>query len=82
MQNYFSHVETLVLIGWKGNEDAFNRQLLQHASRIKKVVIADPQHKVVEENLKEILARPNIETIIYKHFEDFVINGVDKELAE
>ena len=82
MQNYFSHVETLVIIGWKGNEDAFNRQLLQHASRIKKVVIADPQHKVVEENLKEILARPNIETIIYKHFEDFVINGVDKELAE
>ncbi len=82
MQHYFSHVETLVIIGWKGNEDAFNRQLLQHATRIKKVVIADPQHKIVEDNLKELLSRPNIETIVYKHFEDFVINGVDKELTE
>jgi hypothetical protein len=82
MQHYFSHIETLVIIGWKGNEDAFNGQLLQHAKRIKKVVIADPQHKIVEDNLKELLLRPNIETVVYKHFEDFVLNGVDKELTE
>lgn len=80
MQQYFPHVETLVIIGWRGNEDSFNRQLLQHAGRINKVVIADPNHRVVEANLKELLSKPNIKKVIYKNFEDFVINGIDKEL--
>lgn len=82
MQNYFPHVETLIIIGWKGNEDAFNRLLLQHATRINKIVIADPQHKIVEDNLKDLLLKRNIKPIVYKNFEDFVINGVEKELAE
>lgn len=80
MQNYFSEVETLILIGWKGNEDAFNRQLLAHANRIKRVVIADPNHKIVQDNLKELLNRPHIENVVYKSFEDFVENGIEKEI--
>jgi len=80
MQFYFSHVETLILIGWKGNEDAFNRQLLTHAHKIRKVVIADPNDKIVADNLKELLSRPNIETVVYKNFEDFVENGIEKEI--
>ncbi|MEY4877579.1 MAG: hypothetical protein RL708_2729 [Bacteroidota bacterium] len=80
MQYYFSHVETLILIGWKGNEDAFNRQLLSHAHGIRKVIIADPNHKIVEKNLKELLSKPNIEKVFYKNFEDFVENGIEKEI--
>jgi hypothetical protein len=80
MRNYFSYVETLIIIGWKGNEDAFNRQLLQYGRNINKVIIADPQHKIVEENLKELLSSSKIQKVIYEDFEDFVLNGVDKEL--
>ena len=42
MTDYFNSMETLVIICWKGNEEAFNRQLFQKANRIKKVIIADP----------------------------------------
>jgi hypothetical protein len=81
MQHYLQCVETLVIIGWKGNEDSFNSQLIQQTSQVKKVVIADPQPDVVKHNLKELFLRAHIETIVYKDFEDFVMNGVDKELT-
>lgn len=80
MKHYFSYVETLIIIGWKGNEDAFNRQLFQNANRISKVVIADPNYKIVEENLKPILSKQNVVKVIYKNFEDFVENGIEKEI--
>lgn len=80
MQYYFSEVETLIVIGWKGNEDAFNRQLLAHAHKIRKVIIADPNDNIVADNLKELLSKPNIEKIVYKNFEDFVENGIEKEI--
>jgi hypothetical protein len=80
MQHYFSHVETLVIIGWKGNEDAFNNQLLQHAHHLTKVVIADPQPQLVIENLTPLLSRQNLKPVIYNTFEDFVTNGIDKEI--
>lgn len=80
MQHYFSHVETLIIIGWKGNEAAFNRLLFQHAYKISKIVIADPHPEVVEKNLKPLLSKQNIEKVIYKNFEDFVKNGIKKEI--
>ncbi len=81
MEDYLGYVETLVIIGWKGNEAAFNRLLLRGADKIKKVIIADPQYKQVEENLKDLLLKLNITPIIYEGgFEDFVQNGIDKEL--
>ncbi|HRH03885.1 MAG TPA: hypothetical protein PLN13_03415 [Bacteroidia bacterium] len=82
MQSYFSYLETLVIVGWKGNEEAFNRQLLQHSKNLKKIIIADPNHEIVEENLKDLFLKHNITPIIYKDFEDFVLNGVEKELNE
>lgn len=81
MQRYFSTVETLIIIGWKGNEDAFNRLLLKHAQRIRKVVIADPNPKIVENNVKELLLKPNIKKVVYENFKDFVENGLDKEIS-
>ena len=80
MENYFPYVETLIIIGWKGNEDAFNRLLFHHANKLNKVVIADPYPDIVEQNLKPLLSRSNIEKIIYKNFEDFVENGIEKEI--
>ena len=80
MTDYFNSVETLVVIGWKGNEEAFNRQLFQNANRIKKVIIADPNPDLVEKYLEPILSRQGITKIIYKNFEDFVENGIDNDI--
>ncbi|MCW8912901.1 MAG: hypothetical protein OQK06_06205 [Flavobacteriales bacterium] len=80
MQNYFQYVETLIIIGWKGNEEAFNRQLLKHAKRIKKIVIADPDSATVIKNLTPLLSKFNIEPVVYDNFEHFVNEGLDKEL--
>ena len=80
MTDYFGSAETLVIIGWKGNEDAFNRQLFKKANSIKKVIIADPNPELVEKCLEPILSRPGVTKIIYKNFEDFVENGIDNDI--
>ncbi|MDI9366144.1 MAG: hypothetical protein QM541_14400 [Flavobacterium sp.] len=80
MRYCFSFVETLVIIGWKGNEDAFNRQLFQQGDKINKIVIVDPNSDVVTKNLEPLLTKNKINPIVYKSFEDFVTNGVEKEL--
>ncbi len=80
MQTCFSQVETLVIIGWKGNEDSFNRELLQYGGRINKVIIADPNPDIVIKNLEPILTKRNITPIIYDNFEHFVTSGIEKEL--
>ena len=81
MHSYLDYVEILVIIGWKGNEDAFNRQLFHHANKLKKVIIADPNSAMVIKNLEPILSKNNIIPILYESFEDFVINGVETELS-
>lgn len=81
MENCFKSVETLIIIGWKGNEELFNRQLLKHANNLKKVIIADPEHEKVEENLKDLLSKPNIEKVRYKEgFKDFVKKGIEEHI--
>lgn len=80
LENYLSYIENLFVIGWKGNEALFNKIIKQNANKIKRVVIIDPNPKVVEENLKEILARPSVTKIIYNDFDDFIRNGLCKEI--
>ncbi|HLG40378.1 MAG TPA: hypothetical protein VI461_11950 [Chitinophagaceae bacterium] len=80
MRNYLTYVETLIIIGWKGNEEAFNRLLFQNANKIRQVVIADPNPQLILENLQPLLSRPNIEKKFYIGFEDFVLRGIDIEL--
>lgn len=77
MQFYFSYIETLVIIGWKGNEESFNRQLIEREERIKKIIIADPQYEIVIENLRNLITKRNIQVITYSDFEDFVNNGIE-----
>ena len=71
MENYIGNVETLVIIGWKGNEEAFNRTLIRRGTAIKKIIIVDPNSEVPASNLKELIESRNITPIYYKTFEDF-----------
>ena len=81
MMDYMRGTEVLVLIGWKGNEAAFNRLLISTASNIRKIIIVDPKADVVKKNLEELIAhRKAAEIITYETFESFVEEGVDKEI--
>lgn len=81
MEAYFSYVETLVIIGWKGNEEAFNRLIFSEGQKINKVIIVDPNPETVEENLKPLLSKLDKKNIrYYNDFEDFVLNGLDIEI--
>jgi len=80
LDHYFSYIENLFVIGWKGNEALFNKVLNQKATKIKKIVIVDPNSKTVVDNLKSILVSRGIKPIVYNNFDDFVRNGLDKEI--
>jgi len=81
MYSYIGNVETLIIIGWKGNEESFNNLIFTHGHQIKKVIIADPNPEIVEQNLKPLISKISKENVIYyKDFEDFVLNGLDLEV--
>ena len=80
MGSFINRIETLVIIGWKGNEDAFNRLLLQRGINIKKIIIADPNSEIVIKNLEPLLLKQNIKPIIFDNFEKFVLPGIEKQL--
>jgi len=80
LKRYLSCIENLFVIGWKGNEVLFNKVLNRSAGRIKKVIIVDPNPKTVETNLQSILDKSGVEKVIYNNFEDFIRNGLDKEI--
>lgn len=77
-------MEELYLIGWKGNEDLFNRKLQHHHTHLKKIVIVNPmekKEKVVSKNLvknfKDLNSgRYTIEVI--DTFEKFVVEEMAK----
>ena len=81
LEGYLHYVETLVIIGWKGNEDAFNRILLAQSQKISKIIIVDPAPEVVEKNLQVLLDKQKLKPVYYKTFEDFVLNGLEKEIT-
>ncbi|MCG3167152.1 MAG: hypothetical protein POELPBGB_02936 [Bacteroidia bacterium] len=80
LHSYLGEVETIIIIGWKGNEEAFNRLMEEQTHRLRKIVIADPNPKVVNENLKKIITKKDIEIVHYSGFEEFVKVGMEKEL--
>lgn len=83
LESYLFGVETLVIIGWKGNEMAFNKKLHDKTTPwLKRLIIVDPNAETVASNLKFLADRPGVESIFYKKgFEDFVFNGLEKETA-
>ncbi|MEK6615836.1 MAG: hypothetical protein AABZ32_06970 [Bacteroidota bacterium] len=82
MEHCMRNMEELYLIGWKGNEDLFNRLLERHKGRLTKIVIVNPQPEIVKCNLKkhfDISKIKNVEVI--KDFENFVLNKFAEHLA-
>lgn len=83
LEDYLFGVETLIIIGWKGNEVAFNKKLQSKTTPwLKRIVIADPNAQTVADNLKFLTDRPGVDTVFYKKgFEDFLAHGIEKEIA-
>lgn len=74
LSSYLGYVETLYIVGWKGNERAFVKLLQDKTHHLKRVVIADPDPGLVESNLSKIKDRRDISIEYYSGFEDFVKN--------
>lgn len=81
LTSYLGNIETLIIIGWKGNEALFNQKVEKYATKIRKVVIVDPNPTIVEANLQNLLTRKGIVKKNYGTFEEFILSGVDSELA-
>lgn len=80
LETYLNNVETLIIIGWKGNENMFNRIIHAQAHRIKKIVVVDPNPSAIETNLKDILSKQGVVTAYYNGFDDFISRGLEQEL--
>lgn len=82
MQWFAGEMEELYLIGWKGNEDVFNRMLKTHAHNLRKIVIVNPMERTKQEvssNMRNYLDLENkIQVEAIDTFEDFVLNEMDK----
>lgn len=81
MQHSVSEMEELYVIGWKGNEDLFNKQLKDRAHRLKKIVIVNPEPEVVKSHLKEYIDISKLEIVEINNFETFVLQHLDNILA-
>lgn len=55
MGHFMNTMEDLFLIGWKGNEKAFNELLRDQGHNLKRIIIVNPNQKEVEENLSLFL---------------------------
>jgi len=82
MQWFVGDMEELYLIGWKGNEDVFNRLLETHARNLRKIVIVNPnekKNKEVSKNLTKLLElKKGITIEVVDSFEKFVLAEMDK----
>ncbi len=72
-------VEELYLIGWKGNEDTFNRLMEKVSPKLKKIIIVNPEEKNqgVTNNLIKYKCYQNVEIDVYSTFEEFVLKRMD-----
>jgi len=76
MDKFMHDMEDLFLIGWKGNEDKFNK-LLGKASKLKRIIIVNPDEEGVLNNLSKYLGdvptmRKKYEITHFDTFEHFV----------
>ncbi len=81
MRNKLSEAEKIIIIGWKGNEQSFNRILVSKATNVKEIIICDPKPEIVKQNLKSFIDKlENPRIMVYANFEDFIINGLRTEI--
>jgi len=77
LKSCFSQIQELFLIGWKGNEEFFNRQLKSNAHNLKKIVIVNPYPAEVKLNLlKTGFDLTRFEIVEVKDFETFVLDRI------
>jgi hypothetical protein len=81
MESKIAEAEKVIIIGWKGSEDGFNKILAQKGNKIREVIICDPNHEQVIENLNTFFEKHDKVVIKkYRDFEDFVKTGMRKEI--
>ena len=80
LSSYLNHIEELYLIGWKGNEDVFNRLLTSRTKQLKNIVIVNPESHLVIENLSKYFKMENYSIEIVPTFEEFVLKKMDEIL--
>ncbi len=80
MEHCMRNIEELYLIGWKGNEDLFNCLLQRHSSKLKKIIIVNPEDKVVNYYLSKYLDLSKIKIEVVKDFETFVLSKMNEYL--
>jgi hypothetical protein len=76
MRWFIEEMEELYLIGWKGNEVAFNRILAHHAGRLRRIVIVNPNMDEVVANLGKTMNLARYEITDGLDFEKFVLEGM------
>jgi len=74
MEYFIGEMEDLFLIGWKGNERAFNSLLKTHLRKLKRIIIVNPDQATVISNLAPFLGDifKKFEVIQINTFEDFL----------
>lgn len=77
---YANEMEELYLIGWKGNEEVFNRLIALHAKNLKKIVIVNPNNQEVVTNMSQQLDMKRYKVEIVNTFEEFVLKKLDNIL--
>jgi hypothetical protein len=80
METYLTFVKILVIIGWKGNERVFNRLLNLRAKDLNKIIVVDPNPKMIRKHLNCFFKQPNITIKYYNTFEEFVLSDFEMEL--
>jgi len=71
MREYLREVEDLYLIGWKGNEDSFNKFIKKYANNLKRIIIVNPDSESVKDNLRKILSIEKYSFETVDTFEEF-----------
>lgn len=75
MKWFINQMEDLYLIGWKGNEAAFNSLLSKQAHQLKRIIIVNPNQKEVKDNLSKHLNLTKYEIVYFTDFETFLKAG-------
>lgn len=72
MKSFTSDMEDLYLIGWKGNEAAFNSLVKRNANSLKRIYIVNPAPDEVRNNLESFIDFSKMQIQHYNDFQTFL----------
>lgn len=76
-----ANVEELYLIGWKGNEELFNKQFSVQ-NQLKRIIIVNPESEVVKQHLLRYINLDKIEVVEIPTFKSFILERLNYFLNE